>query len=64
LVDGFQQLLIDRTDSWSIHWAVRSMKGKHRDAGCQLLKGQQGIPLEFLRDGRGADRILKQESDR
>ena len=40
------------------------MKRQNRDAGGQLLKGQQGIPLEFLGNGNGADRILKQESNR
>jgi hypothetical protein len=34
---------------------VRGMKGKHRDAGGQLLKGEQGIPLEFLRDGSSGE---------
>jgi hypothetical protein len=63
-VDHLQELLKDLTDSWSIHWAVSGMKRQDRDAGGQLLKGQQGIPLEFLGNGRGADRISKQESDR
>ena len=34
---------------------VRGMKGKHRDAGGQLLKGEQGIPVEFLGNGRGGE---------
>ena len=35
---------------------VRGMKCQNRDAGGQLLKGQQGIPLEFLGNGRGGER--------
>ena len=57
LVDRLQQLLKDLTDSWGVLWAVRDMKGKHRDAGGQLLNGQQGIPLEFLGNDSGGDKI-------
>jgi hypothetical protein len=31
------------------------MKRQNRDAGGQLLKGEQGIPVEFLGDGRGGE---------
>ena len=54
-MDRLQQLLKDLTDSWSIHWAVRGMKRQDRDAGGQLLKGQKGIPLEFLGDGSSGE---------
>ena len=54
-MDRLQELLKDLTDSWGVLWAVRGMKGKQRDAGGQLLKGQQGIPVEFLRNGSGGE---------
>ena len=31
------------------------MKRQNRDAGGQLLHGQQGIPLEFLGNGSGGE---------
>ena len=31
------------------------MKRQNRDAGGQLLKGEQGIPVEFLGNGRGGE---------
>ena len=34
---------------------VSGMKGKQRDAGGQLLKSQQGIPVEFLGYGSGGE---------
>lgn len=34
---------------------VRGMKRQNRDAGGQLLKGQQVIPVEFLGNGRGGE---------
>ena len=34
---------------------VRGMKRQNRDAGGQLLKGQQGITLEFLGNGSGGE---------
>ena len=55
LVDRLQQLLKDLTNSWSIHWAMRGMKCQNRDAGGQLLKGQQGILLEFLGNGSSGE---------
>ena len=33
---------------WGVLWAVGGMQGQNRDAGGQLLEGQQGIPVEFL----------------
>lgn len=56
-MDRLQQLLKDLTDSWSIHWAMRGMKRQNRDAGGQLLKGEQGIPVEFLGNGSSGDKI-------
>ena len=47
-MDDPQQLLKDLTDSWGVLWAMRGMKRQDRDAGAQLLKGEQGIPVEFL----------------
>ena len=52
-MDGLKQLLKDLTDSWGVLWAVGRMKRQNRDAGGQLLKGQQGITLEFLGNGSG-----------
>ena len=54
-MNRLQQLLKDLTDSWGVLGAVGGMKGKHRDAGGQLLKGQQGIPMEFQGNGRGGE---------
>ena len=54
-MDDPQQLLKDLTDSWGVLWAMSGMKGKQRDAGGQLLKGQQGIPVEFLGYGSGGE---------
>ena len=54
-MDRRQQLIKDLTDSWGVLWAMRGMKCQNRDAGGQLLKGQQGIPLEFLGNGRGGE---------
>ena len=34
---------------------MRGVKRQDRDAGGQLLKGQQGIPLEFLGNGEGGE---------
>ncbi len=34
-------------------WALEGMKRQHRDAGGQLLKGQQGVGSEFLGYGSG-----------
>ena len=56
-MDHLQQLLKDRTDSWRVLGAVRSMKRQDRGAGGQLLKGEQGIPLEFLGNGSSGDKI-------
>jgi hypothetical protein len=56
LVDCPQQLPKDRTDSWGVLLAMRGMKRQDADAGGQLLKGQQGIPLEFLGYGSGGER--------
>ena len=50
-------MLKDLTDSWGVPWAMRGMKCKDRDAGGQLLKGEQGIPLEFLGNGSSGDKI-------
>jgi len=50
-VDHLQQLLKDQADPWGVSWALKSMKRQNRDAGGQLLKGQQGIRLEFLGNG-------------
>jgi hypothetical protein len=52
-VDRLQQLLKDCTDPCAVLWAMRGMESQDGDAGGQLLKGQQGITVEFLRDGRG-----------
>ena len=41
--------------SWQLR-AVRAMKGQDGDAGGQLLKGQQSIPVEFLCDGGSGER--------
>ena len=54
-MDHLQQLLKDLTDSWGVLGAVRGMKGKHRDAGGQLLQGEQSIPLELQGNGRGGE---------
>ncbi len=54
-MDRLQQLPKDLTDSWRIHWAMRGMKRQNCDAGGQLLKGQQGIPVEFLGYGSGGE---------
>ena len=40
------------------------MKCQDGDACGQLLKGQQGIPVEFLGNGRGGDRIPKEKTNR
>ena len=55
LVDHLQQLLKDLTDSWRVPWAVRGMKCQDCDGSRQLLKGHQGIPLEFLGNGSGGE---------
>ena len=55
LVDHLQQLLKDLADPWGIPRAMGAMKGQDRDAGCYLLQGQQGIPLEFLGNGGGGE---------
>jgi hypothetical protein len=55
LVDCFQQLLKDRKNSWGFLWAMRAMERQNHDAGGQLLKGQQGIPLVFLGNRTGGD---------
>ena len=55
LVDRLQQLLKDLTDSWGVLWAVRGMKCQDCDGSRQLLKGQQGIPLEFLGNGSSGE---------
>ena len=34
---------------------VRGMKRQNRDAGGQLVQGQQGIPVEFLGNGGGGE---------
>ena len=34
---------------------VRGMKRQIRDAGGQLLKSEQGIPLKFLGNGSGGE---------
>ena len=34
---------------------VRGIKRQNRDAGGQLVQGQQGIPVEFLGNGGGGD---------
>ena len=47
-MDRLQQLVKDLTDSWGVPWAMGGMKRQNRDAGGQLLKGEQGIPLEFV----------------
>ena len=52
-MDRLQELLKDLADSWGVLMAVGGMKRQNRDAGGQLLKGQQGIPLEFLGNGSG-----------
>ena len=54
-VDHLQQLLKDRKDPWGIPRAMSGMKCQDGDAGGQLLKGQQGIPMEFLGNGRGGE---------
>ena len=58
-MDGLKQLLKDLTDSWGVPWAVIGMKRQNRDAGGQLLKGQQGIPVEFLGNGGGGEGSLR-----
>ena len=45
----------DRTNSWGVPWAMGGMKRQDRDAGYYLLKGQQGIPLEFLGNCGGGE---------
>ena len=55
LVDRLQQSLKDLADSWSVLWVMSGMESKDRDAGGQLLKGQQGIPVEFLSNGSSGE---------
>ena len=55
LVDRLQQLLKDRTDSWGVIWATRSIESKHRDAKGDLLQGQQGTFKHFGGECRGRE---------
>ena len=52
-MDHPQKLLKDQADPWGFLWALEGMKRQNRDAGGQLLKGQQGIRLEFLGNASG-----------